>query len=53
MFSVSSIRLGRYMPCILVGVFNFHMLWVCVALDIRAYIGIPGAVIILGGSGSI
>lgn len=36
------------MPCILVGVFNFHMLWVWVALDIRAFIGVPGAVLMLG-----
>lgn len=36
------------MPCILVGGFNFHVLWVWVALDIRAFIGVPGAVIMLG-----
>lgn len=45
--SVSWTGLGYYIPYILVGVSNFYILWVCVTLDIKAFINIPGGIVML------
>lgn len=40
--------LSYHTPYVLVAVFNFHSLWVCVALNIKAFINVPGEIVVPG-----